>query len=141
MKTRTMNARYAWLWLAVAVVLAGCAPPPDERDDQEEEAVGQAQSEVFTNGGFETGPANNPPPAPWTVTTYLNSTGVTITTPQTRAGLNLATGGNALTTEIAAVNQPEPDLGVPASLRLCRFGAQCGGSTSTATTTTATPAT
>ena len=54
------------------------------------------RSAVFANGGFETGAAGAAPPAPWTVQTFLNP-GITVQTPQTYAGLNLAAGGVAHT--------------------------------------------
>lgn len=78
---------------------------------------------AFSNGGFESGTAGAAPPS-WTVTTYLNSGGITIQSPQTRAGLNLATGGNPLTQIVAGTNQPDPDLGAGASLRWPLVGNQ-----------------
>src|SRR5580698_8037946 len=79
---------------------------------------------VFTNGGFETG-ATGAPPTGWTVTENLNSNGVVVQTPETFAGLQLAAGGNALTTTIADVNQADPNLGSGATLRVCRYGNKC----------------
>jgi hypothetical protein len=87
------------------------------------ELVATTSSAIFANGGFETGAAGAPPPS-WTVQPYLND-GITVQTPQTRAGLDLAAGGKPLTTTIAGVDQPDPDLGVAASLRWPKFGAQC----------------
>ena len=82
---------------------------------------------VFGNGGFETGAPGAAPPAPWTVNTYLNN-GFTPQTPQTFAGLNLASGGRALTVIEASgtgpLQQPDPDLGTAASLRWPRYGSQ-----------------
>ncbi len=106
--------------LSSIVAFAGCesAPPTPE-------STSRIESPIFTNGGFEIGVAGTPPGAPWTVATFLNP-GVTVQNPQTRAGLNLAPGGNALTTIIAGVNLPDPDLGLGASLRWPRYGAQCG---------------
>jgi uncharacterized repeat protein (TIGR01451 family) len=80
---------------------------------------------VFTNGGFETGTPGSAPPS-WTVATYLNP-GITIQLPQTFSGLNLQTGGNALTTILGPsvpFTQPDPDLGAPASFRWPRYGNQ-----------------
>ena len=90
----------------------------------EDENVGEARSAQFTNGGFEMGAASAAPQS-WTVVNNLNPNGVLQATPETFADLQLAAGGNALTTTIAAVNQPDPDLGAAASLRVCRYGAQC----------------
>jgi hypothetical protein len=103
------------------VVLVACATDPSSGAT---EAVGQVSSAVFTNGGFETGAAGAAPNG-WTVNTFLNN-GITVQTPQTYAGLNLAAGGTALTTTIAATNQADPNLGAAASLRVCRYGSQCG---------------
>jgi hypothetical protein len=75
------------------------------------------------NGGFETGAAGAAPVS-WTVNTFVNN-GITVQTPQTFAGLNLAAGGKALSTTVAATNQADPDLGAGATLRVCRYGAQC----------------
>ncbi|MFO0589685.1 MAG: hypothetical protein U0441_19255 [Polyangiaceae bacterium] len=109
--------------LAMAVALAtGCAP--DSQDAPER--AGQAHQAVFANGGFETG-VNGAVPPSWTVGTFLNP-GVTISTPQTEAGLNLSSGGVALTT-IKTATTPEsktdPDLGSSATLRYPKFGKAC----------------
>ncbi|MFO0619050.1 MAG: MYXO-CTERM sorting domain-containing protein [Polyangiaceae bacterium] len=90
--------------------------PPDEK-------LGTASDAVFQNGGFEMGGPGISPPN-WTVQSFQNF-GITVQTPQTRAGLNLTNGGTALTTQIAAVNQPDADVGMAGSLRVCRYGAQC----------------
>jgi uncharacterized repeat protein (TIGR01451 family)/MYXO-CTERM domain-containing protein len=88
------------------------------------EPVGSRGQEVFVNGGFESGTDNTPPPS-WTITTYLNY-GVTLQTPQTRAGLNLAAGGNARTFTLVTAAGPEtqtdPTLGAAASFRWPKFG-------------------
>jgi len=81
---------------------------------------------AFTNGGFESGSNNQPPPG-WTVTPYLNpSTGITVQTPQTRAGLNLQTGGTPLTYTLTSASGPgtqvDPNLGASASLRWPLYG-------------------
>jgi uncharacterized repeat protein (TIGR01451 family) len=59
------------------------------------------------------------------VTTYLDP-GVTIQTPQTLAGLNLAAGGNPLTTTLYSAagpeSQPDSYLGAGASLRWPKYG-------------------
>jgi len=108
------------LGLALGLLFAGCAPGTGPQD----EPVSSASQAVFVNGDFETGTAGNPPPS-WTVTPYRNG-GITVQTPQTRAGLALQTNqGDALTTILNASNQPDPDLGAGASLRYCRYGAKC----------------
>lgn len=85
---------------------------------------------VFVDGGFESGTANANPPPPWVVTTYLNGTGITLQSPQTLAGLNLAVGGTATNTVTLAattpLSQPDSDLGSSASLRWPRYGTGCG---------------
>jgi len=107
--------------LAFTLLLGACTPGAGPAD----EPLGTTQEAVFVNGGFETGAAGVAPPS-WTVQTYLNPTaGITVQTPQTRAGLNLQAGGDALTTQLNATNQPDPQLGAGASLRYCRYGAQC----------------
>jgi hypothetical protein len=82
---------------------------------------------VFINGGFETGAAGSVP-ANWTVTSNIND-GITVQTPQTLAGLDLAAGGKGLTTTLVSATGPQtqtdPDLGAGASLRWPRFGNQC----------------
>lgn len=97
------------------------------------ENVGRSQSAVFTNGQFENGAAGVSPPS-WTVTPYLNN-GITVQTPQTKAGLNLLTtlaGHNPpknltsiLVSATGPLTQTDPDLGVTASLRWPRYGNQC----------------
>ncbi len=85
----------------------------------------QTEVRAFTNGGFETGTAGAVPPTPWVVTTFLNSTGITVQTPQTRAGLDLAVGGKVLTfVETAASPESTPDLalGTAATFRYPRYG-------------------
>ncbi len=95
------------------------APPPEN--------LGTGQSAVFVNGGFEAGAANAPPPS-WTVNTFIDpqDVGVTIQSPQTRAGLNLAVGGIPLTLTLNApggpLTQADNNLGNGASLRWPRFG-------------------
>ena len=110
------------LGLAFSLLLSACTPGSGPSD----EPLGNAQEAVFVNGGFETGAAGIAPPS-WTVQTYIDpiNTGITVQTPQTRAGLNLQAGGAALTTQLNASNQPDPNLGAAASLRYCRYGAQC----------------
>ena len=135
--------------LAFAGVVVGACNGPPGGGGGDDEHVGVAQSRVFTNGGFETGTANNPPPS-WNVNLFLNPdpNGVTNQTPQTLAGLNLFTPGGACTGAaqcagvttacvggkcvstadtiiVAATNAADPDLGATASLRICRYGAQC----------------
>ena len=112
------------LWLATAFGMAeACSPGGQVPDD----AVGEAQSAQFTNGGFETGAAGTAPPS-WTLQSFKN-VGITVQTPQTLAGLNLMTGGKPLTTILASatgpLTQPDPDLGATASLRWPRYGNQC----------------
>ena len=83
--------------------------------------------QLFANGSFETGTSGVAPPS-WTVSTYLNAVGLTVTTPQTLSGLNLATGGVARTTiknsASGMLSQPDVDLGLAASLRWPRYGNQ-----------------
>jgi len=113
----------AWkgLGFAFGSLLGACTPGAGPAD----EPLGNTQEAVFVNGGFETGAAGIAPPS-WTVQTYINPTGgIVVQSPQTRAGLQLAAGGDALTTQLNASNQQDPDLGFGASLRYCRYGAQC----------------
>jgi len=106
---------------AAASLLSACM----SGSEPSSESVGNAHEPVFVNGGFETGAAGIAPPS-WTVQTYINPTGgIVVQSPQTRAGLNLTAGGDPLTTQLNASNQADPDLGVGASLRYCRYGAQC----------------
>jgi len=114
---------YQRLGFALSLLLAACTPGMGPSD----EPVDNARAAVFTNGDFETGNANNPPPAPWVVNTYQNpmDSGITVQSPQTRAGLNLANGGTALTVITSGTNQTDPDLGPTASLRYCRYGTKC----------------
>lgn len=106
------------LGLLLSLVLGACTPGMGT-----DEPLGSAQESVFVNGGFETGTAGNAPPS-WTLQTFINN-GITVQTPQTRAGLNLANGGDALTTILNATNTQDPNLGATASLRYCRYGSQC----------------
>lgn len=92
--------------IALAPVVSGAAPLPAWRGGLRRGwaalvcgllAAGAPMAHAdFANGGFEIGVAGSPPPG-WTVKTYLNP-GVTLQSPQTRAGLNLAPGGTASTT-------------------------------------------
>ncbi|MDB6019680.1 MAG: hypothetical protein JWR19_4169 [Pedosphaera sp.] len=91
-------------------------------------SVGTEARAQFVNGGFESGAANIPPPAPWTLTTYLNPS-FTEQTPETLAALDLITGGVAKTVTLTSASGPrtqtDPGLGASASLRWPRFGNQC----------------
>ncbi len=111
------------LALTAALAPAACTTSPAPEED-----VGEAKSAVFTNGGFETGAAGATPPAPWNIAPNLNR-GITVQTPQTLAGLDLAAGGKNLTTILASaagpLTQPDPDLGAAESLRWPRYGNQC----------------
>ena len=115
-----LNLKYAF-GLALCGALVSCAPAPGG----ETGVVVEKHDALITNGDFETGTAGNAPPAPWIVTPYRNPNGtagtpdgITVQSPQTRAGLNLVAGVGALiTTEINGVNQPDPDLTATASLR------------------------
>jgi hypothetical protein len=121
MRTSSLISGCQRLGLAFTLLLGACTPGGGPAD----EPLGSAQEAVFVNGGFETGAAGVAPQS-WTVQTYLNpSAGITVQAPQTRAGLNLQPGGDALTTQLNASNQPDPQLGAGASLRYCRYGAQC----------------
>ena len=107
------------LGLVLPLLLGACTPGIGPTD----EPMGNTQQAVFTNGDFETGTAGNAPPS-WTVQTFINN-GITVQSPQTRAGLNLANGGDAITTILNASNTADPNLGATASLRYCRYGAKC----------------
>jgi MYXO-CTERM domain-containing protein len=110
--------------LAAALVMAACGQGTSAPTHDESEHTGEVSSAAFVNGGFETGPANQPPPS-WTVLTNLNN-GITIQTPQTKAGLNLQAGGTALTTILSTnagvESQTDPGLGAGASFRWPKFG-------------------
>ena len=110
--------------LALTLLLLSACAPSAAPSPQPTENVGEAKSRTFTNGGFEAGATNMAPPS-WTVTTFLDP-GVTITTPQTRAGLNLQTGGVPLTLTLNAPGGPEsqtdPSLGAGATLRWPKYG-------------------
>ena len=125
-----MTLHYPWRVraLCVAAVLSSfacnlAAPPGDSSEGN----TGQTASALWANGTFETGPAGSPPPS-WTIATFLDP-GVTVQTPQTRAGLNLGAGGTALTNILRSAAGPEtmtdPNLGAAASLRWPKFGNQC----------------
>ena len=107
---------------AVSVAACATSQPPSG------EPVSTTSSAVWTNGGFEIGAAGSVPAAPWTVQTFINP-GITVQTPQTRAGLNLAPGGAArtviLSTAAGPMSQTDPTLGAAASLRWPRYGNQC----------------
>jgi len=122
MRISSLFSGYQSLGLAFTVLLGACTPGSGPAD----EPLGSAQGAVFVNGSFETGAPGVAPPS-WTVNSYLNptNTGITVQTPQTRAGLNLQPGGDALTTQLSGSNQPDPNLGATASLRYCRYGSQC----------------
>ncbi|HEY8088198.1 MAG TPA: hypothetical protein VIF09_10145 [Polyangiaceae bacterium] len=119
------TSRVGWsLALAGVVATIACS----SRAPSGPELTGRTSSAVFTNGGFETGTAAQPPPAPWSVQTFINP-GITAQTPQTLAGLNLAAGGVARTTILNSLlgpgTQPDAHLGLTASLRWPRYGNQC----------------
>ena len=114
----------AFLGVAGMAVIPSCTAPtagPEER-------VAVTSSDLWTNGGFETGGTGTVPAAPWVVQTFLNQ-GITVQTPQTVAGLKLQPGGVARTTILHAAGGPgtmtDPDLGATASLRWPRYGNQC----------------
>lgn len=109
---------------AFALVIAcnaGSAPAPEQ--------TGTTQSALWTNGGFESSPTGQPPGAPWVVQSFLNNTGITVATPETYADLNLAAGGNALTTVLdcaaGAGACTDATLGATATLRWPRYGNKC----------------
>jgi hypothetical protein len=111
-KRATSKSRFLLLALAAGLVL------------------GRETAAQFTNAGFEIGGPGWPPALPWLVTTYLDpSEGVTLQTPQTEAGLNLTGSGFDLTCIMNSSNgpdsQPDPNLGLDASLRWPRYGNQC----------------
>ncbi len=116
------------VWLAAAVTVVAC----NTTSSSNPERLGQSQSPLLANPGFETGTPNAAPPAPWAVTTALdpNPGGVTVATPETRADLNLQTpGGTAKTVILATAAGPQTHtdahLGMAASLRWPRYGNQC----------------
>jgi MYXO-CTERM domain-containing protein len=111
--------RHVAVALAAIASVAACTASQAPRD----ELLATTSSPLFTNGGFETGAAGAAPPS-WIVQPFLND-GITVQTPQTRAGLDLVAGGKALTTVLNGVNQPDPDLGAAASLRWPKYGNQC----------------
>ncbi len=92
------------------------------------EGLGQTQSAVFANGGFETGAAGQAPPS-WTIQPYLDSNGVTVASHETRSDLNLQAGGTAatvlLSTAAGPESQPDANLGAAGTLRWPRYGNQC----------------
>ncbi|HVY47434.1 MAG TPA: hypothetical protein VHB21_16210, partial [Minicystis sp.] len=117
-KTRTILGSLAGLLLAAACNAPGA-----------KENVDTSRSALFTNADFESGTNNTPPPS-WTVTPFLNPmTGITIATPETRADLNLQSGGQPLTVTLVTNGGPEsqPDalMGAQASLRWPKFGTAC----------------
>ena len=126
-----LGIRAGRIGASAVLVIAGIAACATDEAPQGE-PTSTVSSALFTNGGFETpanAPANTPPPAPWTVTTHLNSTGITVQTPQTHRGAQLgqrrrrqnlhpSRGGRPRT-------QTDPDLGATASLRWPRYGNQC----------------
>ncbi len=105
--------------LALGLALPACTSGVSAQSEH----VATTQLAVFANGDFETGAAGDVPPS-WSVQPFLNPS-ITVQTPQTRAGLNLAVGGTALTTLLNGIDQADPDLGGGASLRWCRYGSQC----------------
>ena len=82
---------------------------------------------VFTNGDFESGTPGSVPPG-WTVSSFLNTVGVTVQTPQTPADLNLSPGGVVTTfilnSPVGPLSEPDPYLANAASLRWPRYGHQ-----------------
>jgi len=77
----------------------------------------------FTNGGFEAGNLSG-----WTVSTYLNSSGVTVASPAESTGrgdLILNSGGSNFTTVVSGSGpetQADPSLGSGATFRYPLFG-------------------
>jgi hypothetical protein len=107
-------------FLVLGLLATACSPSarPNER-----ERVGIVANEVFANGDFEGGAANNPPTS-WTVDTYMNN-GITVQSPQTRAGLNLAAGGVAKTITLNAAGGPESATDPDVPLKYPKFGNKC----------------
>ncbi len=119
-KTRRVPTRTAWaLGLLGLLTTAACAEDPPAPPS---EPLGEVSEAVFSNGNFETGAANSPPPG-WTVTPYMNL-GVTSTTPATRADLQLQSGGSAQTFLLTGTVESVADsaLGTGASLRYPKYG-------------------
>jgi hypothetical protein len=116
-----------WMALGGGCQSGDTTESTDQGDDSSEN-VGEAHLHIFTNGDFETGTAGAAPPN-WTLATYLaSSTGVTLQTPQTRAGLNLQTGGTAQTQEVVGngpLSLTDPKIGTAGTLRVPAYGNKC----------------
>jgi MYXO-CTERM domain-containing protein len=106
-------------WLAAVAALPACSSGAPSAP----EPAASTSAPVLANGDFESGAAGAVPPS-WTLTNYINN-GITVQSPQTRAGLNLATGGKALTVTLAATNTADALLGASSSMRYCRYGGKC----------------
>jgi len=123
MKPTTSFVRGSWFALIGAVAACTTTQPEPER-------TANTQSAVWTDGDFESGPANQVPPAPWVLNDFLNPNpaGYTPQNPQTYAGLNFTAGGvpATLTIQAATLSQPDPDMGPLASFRWPRYGTKCG---------------
>ncbi len=86
----TPHSRLTRIALVALLAALGCSP---EEDDPVKELF-QTKQPLFLNGGFESGGGSL---TNWTVSTYLNNTGIAAVPPTSIAQLNLAAGGNNYT--------------------------------------------
>ncbi len=81
---------------------------------------------IWVNGGFENDAIGTTPPSGWTLTTNLNSTGLTDTrpNPQTLASLNLTAGGILMTAVVGGPTETmvDPDLLLLGTMRYPKYG-------------------
>jgi uncharacterized repeat protein (TIGR01451 family) len=123
---RSLSARYALatrvcsLWLTLAAL--SCSNP--QTVDEPEVEVGKLAEGLFSNGDFETGPANSVPTG-WTLNSYLNG-GADTSLPAARSKLTLNAGGTAQTRALysaaGAESQVDTSLTSAGSLRWPKFG-------------------
>ena len=122
-KFRSTILRAVSVALSAAVSIAACNSEGPPRG----ELTASTSSAVFTNGGFETGTGGQPPPAPWTVNSFIND-GITVQTPQTIAGLDLQNGGVANTVILSAGGAgpgSQNDQAIGSLLKWPRYGQNC----------------
>jgi MYXO-CTERM domain-containing protein len=119
------RTQVAVLWvggsLFVASGLTGCAEPSRAPADP----VVTVRAAAFINGDLEADAINATPPTGWTISSFINPSITDLRpNPQTLASLNLATGGYLATHVVggATESQPDPDLGLGASLRFPKYG-------------------
>src|SRR5262249_27529294 len=121
--------RSTQLGVSLFLLLGACASdsgaPPEEK-------TGTILEPIWTNGDFEGDPVSTTPPTGWTLTTYLNTSGVSgtaTTPPPSFAALNLtATAGQGKTETYVVggttLSQADPDLGSGQSFRYPLFGSR-----------------